>query len=96
MDNNNMNMNEGLSKEERQVVAVIGVINGCIQHPSTPDEVKQGLSGSLAAVLMDREEQFGFKGTQIQDEMLMQLAKTLDKLIHREKGSDILKGINLN
>jgi hypothetical protein len=88
--------NEHLTPEEIKAISLFGIINGAILHPSTPKEIKSALSGSLANVLMDEGDQFGFKGTDIQNDLLGALQHTLKRLMREEEGDSILSNINLN
>lgn len=88
--------NESFNADETKVISLFGILNGAIQHKDTPKEIKTALSGSLANVLMDDEDRFGFKDTELQQHMLGALRETLLKLMREEQGNEILNSINLN
>ena len=100
--NNKDNGLEGLTNEEKSIVALFGVINGAIQHPDTPLEMVEALSGSTLMVLKDSDGQFGFRdsGTELGDTLERAiLHNMLQAVMRRERvkqGSDILKDLNLN
>ena len=93
---------EGLSNEERQVVALFGVINGAIQHPDTPIEMVEALSGSTLMVLKDSDGMFGFRdsGSELGDTLERAILHNMVQAVMRrervKQGDDILKDLNLN
>ena len=89
-------MDNNLSADETKVVSLFGVINACLIHERTPTPIKHALSSSLVSVLMDERDQFGFKGSDLQNDLLVALKNTLTKLQREEDGKNILNSISLN
>ena len=93
---------EGLTNEEKSIVALFGVINGAIQYPDTPIEMVEALSGSTLMVLKDSDGQFGFRdsGTELCSTLEKAILHNMVQAVMRrervKQGNDILKDLNLN